>query len=665
MCPAVSVFWVHASSVERFSQSFASIARECQIPAYDDTKTDILLLVKQWLESTDRGQWLMVLDNADGTDIFFGQPGIDQSSGRANLVHAIPECNHGKLLITTRNKQAGIKLTNGAAPINVGRMGEEECQNLMRSMLGDVSANDSDLSRLSDRLEYLPLALAQAVAFILENSITVPKYLDMQSECDQSLVNLLSEEFGTVGRDSKMPRAVAQTWVLSFQQIEQHNTLAGRLLSFMSLLDRNGVPKEFLSCYSDCSMIELTKALGLLVAFSLISEEKSGSFDMHRLVQLVTRKWLAGNGKIDQFHKEALLMMSDVFPGGGDFENRMTCRTYLPHAKAVLTINGHNNKIQNTQEREEARASLNHKMGEFALLEGKWKDAEGFCQIAVGIRKRFTGTNHPSTLTSMANLASTYRYQGRWEEAESLDVQVMETCKRKLGADHPSTLTSISNLASKFWNQGRWEEAEGPFMQVMETRKTKLGADHPSTLTSMANLASTFWNQGRWEEAEGPFMQVMETRKTKLGADHPSTLTSMANLASTFWNQGRWEEAEGPFMQVMETRKTKLGADHPDTLTSMANLASTFWNQGRWEEAEGLEVQVVETSKTKLGADHPDTLTTMNNLAHTWHAMGRTPAAIDMMRNCIHLRRAKLGPNHHLTQSSMSSLRDWEDSSLS
>jgi hypothetical protein len=36
---------------------------------------------------------------------------------------------------------------------------------------------------------------------------------------------------------------------------------------------------------------------------------------------------------------------------------------------------------------------------------------------------------HPETLTSMANLAATYRDEGRWDEAEELEVQVMETSK--------------------------------------------------------------------------------------------------------------------------------------------------------------------------------------------------------------------------------------------
>jgi hypothetical protein len=70
-------------------------------------------------------------------------------------------------------------------------------------------------------------------------------------------------------------------------------------------------------------------------------------------------------------------------------------------------------------------------------------------------------------------------------------MQVIEISKTKLGEDHPSTLTSMANLASTYRNQGRWEEAEQLFVQVIETSKTKLGDDHPSTLTSMANLAFT------------------------------------------------------------------------------------------------------------------------------------------------------------------------------
>jgi hypothetical protein len=40
--------------------------------------------------------------------------------------------------------------------------------------------------------------------------------------------------------------------------------------------------------------------------------------------------------------------------------------------------------------------------------------------------------------------------QGQWKEAEELEVQVMQTRKRVLGEEHPETLTTMRNLASTY-----------------------------------------------------------------------------------------------------------------------------------------------------------------------------------------------------------------------
>jgi hypothetical protein len=43
--------------------------------------------------------------------------------------------------------------------------------------------------------------------------------------------------------------------------------------------------------------------------------------------------------------------------------------------------------------------------------------------------------------------------QGYWEEAEQLRLRVVEIQKENLRADHPSRLTSMNNLASTYRNQ--------------------------------------------------------------------------------------------------------------------------------------------------------------------------------------------------------------------
>ncbi|KND89201.1 Protein SERAC1 [Tolypocladium ophioglossoides CBS 100239] len=450
-CPEISVFWVHASSAERFHQSFFDIAQKCEIPGRDDPKMDVLLLVKNWLGDQNRRRWLMVIDNADDTELFFNKSDTTPNANVENLASYLPESDQGSLLITTRNKQTGIKLTMGKTPIVKDRMEDGDCRTLLQTRLEGNAATDHDLSTLAKRLEYLPLALVQAAAFIQENSITVQEYFELQDDSDQGLVDLLSEEFETVGRDSGAPRAVAQTWMISFQRIERNNTLAGQLLSFMCLLDRQDIPKEFLSHYSNqeqsggpSSRIQFEKALGALKAFSFIGEENSGRYDMHRLVQLVTRKWLTSRGTISRFGREVLMTISHLFPFG-EFETRSVCAAYLSHAYGIVRLGEFE-----TEDEAKAKASLLHCMAGYLNFEGRWAEAELLFVQVMETTRRVLGVEHPSTLSSMNNLAHTWRGIGKIPEA----LDLMRTCislgRVKLGPDHPYIQSSISAL-------GLWE----------------------------------------------------------------------------------------------------------------------------------------------------------------------------------------------------------------
>ncbi|RYO93786.1 hypothetical protein DL763_004271 [Monosporascus cannonballus] len=498
-CPDMSVFWVHASNAERFRQAYASIAEECGVPGYDDPNTDVLPLVKRWLEKKDRGRWLMVVDNADDTQLFFGQPvgpvNASTSSHEGNLGRYLPECSHGAILATTRNLQTGSRLTKGKRPIEVGKMDRGETDQLLRTRLDGVDISPSESTVLSSRLEHLPLALVQAAAFIQENAITVSEYLRLLDKGDQDLMDLLSEEFETDGRDSDAPRAVAETWALSFEQIQRQNTFAGELLSLMSFFDRQAIPPEFLTRYSEQQQgqeprgeLQLTKAIGVLKAFSFVAEDKGHGLDMHRLVQLVTRKWLVKKGTIRQFAEQALSTVSQVYPYG-NYENRDICGAYLSHVYAVL-------KCEGTGSRDErlARASLLHCAAGFLYYQGQWKDAEKLQVQATELRKEVLGEKHPDTLTSMGNLASTYCNQGRWKEAELLGLQVLETRKRVLGEEHPDTLTSMANLAFTWNSQGRLGDALALMQNCLDLQQRALGPNHPRTISNLSTMK-------KWQKA--------------------------------------------------------------------------------------------------------------------------------------------------------------------
>ncbi|GKU03436.1 unnamed protein product [Fusarium langsethiae] len=576
-----------------------------------------------WLESDESGQWMMIIDNADDMQLFFPQP-ADLPKSKSDeeedsLAEFIPECAHGTVLVTTRNMQVGSKLLKGKRPIEVGKMDEYEATQLLRQGLHQGDEPLETLLQLSSKLEFLPLALVQAAAFIQENCITVDEYLELLNGSEDDLIQLLDEEFEAAGRDSDTPRAVAQTWMLSFQQIEKRYPFAAELLSLMSLFDRQAIPLEFLEFYGEDKKraesnirMQLVKALGVLKAFCFIRAERGGDHNMHRLVQLVTRTWLSRKRKMAVFSREAMEAVSEFYPYA-EFEDISTCTAYIAHAYSVLGA-------QRTESDDDRllRASLLHRVASFYIYQGRLSEAEKLQREGIQIRRELLGDDHVETLVLIVDIASSLRIQGKWEEAETLVIFLVETWKRLRGEENHKTLDAMNDLGLIYSGQGKEEEAKELYSHVFEVRKRVLGADHIDTMHAMDNLAATF--EGK--EAEGMQRRVIEAKLRTYGEEHPETLYSKGNLAMTLLEQDKTGEAEKIQIQVLEVSKRVLGEEHLFTLTSMSNLGSTWIMMGRismdtrhlypdvdmFGDARKLLQECVRLRTKLLGADHFETL---------------------------------------------------------
>ncbi|KAK4205903.1 kinesin light chain, partial [Rhypophila decipiens] len=566
-------------------------------------KADIPQLVYSWLSNERNGRWVIVLDSADHSDVFYRTTGPTPKS--KPLATYLPQSRNGAILVTTRNKSLARRLTgNDANILNVGPMVEADAFSLLKKKL--VVVHDTDRAiELVRVLEHVPLAISQAAGYIQARAprSSPKKYLDEFRAGERKRIKLLGNDSGDLRRDGSASNAILTTWQMSFEHICSKRPSAADLLSLMSFFDRQGIPESLLK---DSDSAQDTKNdIAMLRDYCLVSINEAGDmFEMHDLVQLLTRKWLEARGLQEKFKEQFVKRMAMSFPTG-DYSNWAICRRLFVHAEKAMGYR------PTDGETEEVWARLLYNGGRYAWLQGRYYVAERMVSKARKAREKRLGSEDNASLQSTSLFALVMKARGRWKEAESLEVQVMETRKRVLGEEHPDTLTSMGNLASTYRNQGRWKEAESLFVQVIETSSRVLGEEHPDTLTSMANLASTYRNQGRWKEAESLDVQVMETRKRVLGEEHPDTLASIANLASTYRDQGRWKEAESLEVQVMETSSRVLGEEHPDTLISMANLALTWEYQGRHLDALALIRDCAEAQQRVLGEEHPHTLSSL------------------------------------------------------
>jgi tetratricopeptide (TPR) repeat protein len=506
------VFWVHASSQARFEEGYKKIADRVKLQGWDEPKADILRLVSSWLSDESNGRWVMIVDNADEAGVFFNLSTAGLTTGGSSSIPALqplsnylPQSQNGSILITSRRRDAAFKLTgNKKDIIAVEPMDEGHALALIRKKLGSDSDN-KDAAELARSLDYMPLAITQAAAYISQRAprFTVSRYLKDFHTSDKGRASLLKKDEGDNRRDGTASNSIIATWQISFEHIRKERPSAARLLSLMSLFDRQGIPEDLLgkleAAHSEVDAeantdTDLDEDIFTLMSYSLIGSNIEGNmFEMHRLVQFSTKKWLELSGELERWKEVYIRILNEAFPGSG-YENWTVSQALFPHAQVLVACRPLNRKYLLQW------AAILDKAAIYASDKGSYIVGEQMEREALASRGEVLGKEHPDTLGSMNNLAGLLESQGKYNEAEPMYRKTLALMKKVLGKEHPNTLGSMNNLALLLKHQGKYDEAEPMYRQTLAAREKVLGKEHPATLTSMNNLAGLLNRQGKYDE---------------------------------------------------------------------------------------------------------------------------------------------------------------------
>ncbi len=102
------------------------------------------------------------------------------------------------------------------------------------------SEDSTEVERLAAALEYIPLAIVQAAAYILQRSprCTISKYLDECTKGERSRAKLLEKDQSQLRRDWEAKNSILITWQISFEYIGTADQTPSFLLAFGNELFR-------------------------------------------------------------------------------------------------------------------------------------------------------------------------------------------------------------------------------------------------------------------------------------------------------------------------------------------------------------------------------------------------------------------------------------------
>jgi tetratricopeptide (TPR) repeat protein len=634
----------------------------------------------------------MVIDNLDDLDLI--------------VMRYIP-VRRGTILFTTRDARiiGHPQYLPTRAGVEIGEMSDQEAFETFSQLLG-AAADWKSSKMLLDRFERLPLAIAQAAAYIRETGISLGKYLELFQECEQNQRELLDQALpNSVNSESptSTSRVVMTTWKITIDKIQRESLLSFKLLQLMSFLDPAKIPEELIKSASfleNESTVHFSKALASLISFSLLSRLESSHYRLHQLVGFCFRVQMNLEESEGEEHlKSAMGLVYNSFPET-PMNDYTKCTQLLPHAITTLGHTGHKNLqlglrwdlqgvvgsvldanadyataiewyqraldgYENTLGKDHPNTLATvHGMGLVFYNQGEYDKALEWYQRALNGYENTLGKDHPSTLATVNNMGLVFSKQGEYGKALEWYQRALDGKENTLGKDHPSTLNTVHNMGLVFSSQGEYGKALEWYQRALDGYENTLGKDHPSTFNTVQNMGSVFSKQGEYGKALKWYQRALDGYESTLGKDHSDTLNTVHNMGLVFDNQGEYGKALEWYQRALDGKENTLGKDHPSTLNTVHNMGLVFSSQGEYDKALEWYQRALDGYENTLGKDHPSTFNTVQNMGSVFSKQGEYGKALEWYQRTLDGRRKKLGEDHFLTlqtASDIESVRDREN----
>ena len=304
--------YINSETQQSIQSGFSEFAKTVCHARESLTDSDLRKVVLNWLNT--HSSWLLILDNVDNQD----------KDAHAEILSYVSQLQTGHIIVTTQNSE----LAMGKA-IRIDVFTPEEALEFLADRFDKISylnLVDSDsgnaLTELSWRLGYLPLALEQAVAFMV-NSGGIVNCRDYHALLDERGIALFNENLSA---PKEYRHTVATTFELSLKKLD--SIAAKHFLNLCSYMSPEKIPLAFFQNHSTKFSAELTKALaqplgineiiGELVKFSLIKHE-NGFISIHRMVQDVIRAKIEKDDETVEWLEYCTKAVADEVPHLDEF----------------------------------------------------------------------------------------------------------------------------------------------------------------------------------------------------------------------------------------------------------------------------------------------------------------------------------------------------------
>jgi hypothetical protein len=418
------VWWIAAEQPESIAGQLALLAMEVGCGDQSEVMISLRALLSRLRR---RRHWLLIFDNAE----------------RASSVRAYLPQGEGHIIVSSRSPEwAGT-----AEKMNIEVFPRAESVQLLQAYVPGMSQVAAE--QVAAALGDLPLAVAQAGAYLSATGMPVPGYLHL---LETRTGELLAEQ---VEMDYPLP--IAAAWRIAVNRLEAEDATALKILDIAAFLAPEPIPL-FIFTYANTDSeqelaqtasdpISLSRAVRAISRYAL-GRLEGDSLQIHRLHQALLRDRLAPEAR-EEVRRRAhgLLTSIDL----GDPSNPARWPRYsqiLPHVVNAEPTTGSDNKL----------STLVCEVIRYLYRRGDYRAARELGEKHYSRRRLELGADHPSTLEAATALAAVCSGLGDYQAA--LEIKEYVLAKRRQFLEMIISVHSAQQAVWR-WNCGdsaRWSK---------------------------------------------------------------------------------------------------------------------------------------------------------------------------------------------------------------
>ncbi len=594
--------------------------------------------VKYWLEHPERAGWLLICDNAPNYK---------------DIADLLP-IKGGKILLTSRYTFGWPQPQN---TISVDVFESRESRDYICKIL-EVKGKKLDITQvdtLAKTLGHLPLALAQASAYIKKTVISILDYLKLYNDRKRTLLSdkTLLETFPP-GANRETAAIVYVTWDITVEAIKRESSLAGKWLTACAYLGSSSIPQSLLEIFADNqennpSLETFHEAFGILISYSMLTVKKDHSMLVHNLVQEVTRLKSEKSGKTKEEIKTVFQLLQKGFPYASDkLEDYAKKRQLLPHLEAFLShmdnLLEKNSSEKQTIEKDYLLDLLMWINDGYSDLGNPKRQKELIKRILPILQKYFSPDYEIATL--LVSLGIAYNALDNPRNIKELFEGALPIFEKYYGSDCPKVAVALTNLGNAYEDSGNPQKAKKLFEWALPIFEKHYGSDHPKVAVILTNLGHAYENLDNPQRAKKLFEQALAIQEKHYGLDHFEVAKLRANLGLVCYALGDLQKAKELSERALPIFEKHYGPDHFEVAKLLSNLSVIYEGLGYHKKRKRLLEWALAIKRKHYRSDHFEVAKLLVKLGIAHNALDNPQKAKELFERALSIFEKHYGYDH-------------------